>query len=314
CKASGDPHFFTYDGQKIDFMGTCQYTLSRSLIKNDECAFNVEVKNEARKRSKPNVSWVRSVYFTIYGVRVKLHLRKKLYINEKRAYPPVSLANGRLNIIRSGKSLEATTECGIRVKFDGVHLVKVKVPKKYSGRMTGLCGDCNGVKDDLRLANGTDVTDVAKGRFEMIAVSPSIECAKSTKKVVSRDDSCGMIRKTDGPFAKCIESLGTDVMNYFDECTYDACSYEGSPEDIKGSVCKSLEAFAADCEDAGIVVRWRTANFCPLPCGENMKYNPAMSGCQETCSGLPPLDQCPIDLSEGCECEDGFVLSGDGCV
>ncbi|KAK6172766.1 hypothetical protein SNE40_016361 [Patella caerulea] len=328
CKANGDPHFHTFDGQKIDFMGKCRYTLSRSLIADDACSFDVEVKNHVRN-NKPKVSWVRSVFFKIYGIEVKLHLRNKLFVNGKRAYPPVSLAGGRLNVIKSGKSLEATTDCGIRVKFDGNHLVKVKVPKKYAGRLTGLCGDCNKEKDDFRLANGTDVTEVKerfalignsylipsqKAKPECVSVQPTLECSKKVSKLVSTDDSCGMIKNTDGPFAKCIKALGDDVIDYFDGCTYDACSYENQPAELKSSVCKSLEAFAADCEDVGIIVAWRSAGLCPLTCSENMHYSPSISGCQETCSGLPPLDQCPVDLSEGCKCDEGFVLSGETCV
>jgi fructose-1,6-bisphosphatase len=30
CMASGDPHYKTYDGQMIHFMGTCKYTLTKT--------------------------------------------------------------------------------------------------------------------------------------------------------------------------------------------------------------------------------------------------------------------------------------------
>ena len=33
----------------------------------------------------------------------------------------------------------------------------MSVPKTYSGKVTGLCGDCNGVKDDFKTAAGEDV-------------------------------------------------------------------------------------------------------------------------------------------------------------
>ena len=87
-----------------------------------------------------------------------------------RKYPPFVGANGRLSISLSGKFVQITTKCGVEVAFDGLHLVKVKVPRHYSNMMTGLCGDCNGVKDDLRLKNGSDVSHL-KDKFSRIGIS-----------------------------------------------------------------------------------------------------------------------------------------------
>ena len=44
------------------------------------------------------------------------------------------------------------------VNFDGVHAVSVTVPGKYRGQLTGLCGDCNGKRDDMRTSTGRDVS------------------------------------------------------------------------------------------------------------------------------------------------------------
>jgi hypothetical protein len=48
CTASGDPHYKTYDGQMIHFMGDCKYTLTKSIKDIGNCTFNVEVQNERR--------------------------------------------------------------------------------------------------------------------------------------------------------------------------------------------------------------------------------------------------------------------------
>ena len=69
--ASGDPHYKTYDGNLIHFMGTCKYTLTKSTIEDDACGFNVEVKNEHRKK-KSDVSYTRYVDVKIYGISVRI--------------------------------------------------------------------------------------------------------------------------------------------------------------------------------------------------------------------------------------------------
>ena len=69
CMASGDPHYKTYDGQWIHYMGHCKYTLTR-LLQDTECQFNVEVKN----RGKPNkhVTWTKYVEVSIHGHIIRL--------------------------------------------------------------------------------------------------------------------------------------------------------------------------------------------------------------------------------------------------
>ena len=61
-------------------------------------------------------------------------------------------------------------KCGIVIGFYGNNLKSVAivdVPCKYggSGRLVGLCGDCDGRSNDLRTLDGTDVS----GRPNMFA-------------------------------------------------------------------------------------------------------------------------------------------------
>jgi len=93
-------------------------------------------------------------------------------LNLKIAYFPfqvngikVSLPNkngsSNIEISRSGSYVTAfSSECNIRVQFDGNHLVSVKVPRDYfGGNLTGICGNCNGnYNDDLQTKDGKDVS------------------------------------------------------------------------------------------------------------------------------------------------------------
>ena len=82
CSASGDPHYLTYDGMKIHYMGTCMYTLTKSTTINDPCAFNVEVKNEHRK-GKTHVSYTRMAFIEILNKRIELLQDKVVKVSSK---------------------------------------------------------------------------------------------------------------------------------------------------------------------------------------------------------------------------------------
>ena len=45
-----------------------------------------------------------------------------------------------------------------------------------------------------------------------------------------------------------------------------------------------------------------------------MHYSRSISGCARTCAKPPSVDLCDTDFREGCECDEGHVLSGDSCV
>ncbi|XP_046332236.2 zonadhesin-like isoform X2 [Haliotis rufescens] len=332
CKVNGDPHYRTFDGQMINFMGECMYTLSKSIDQSDPCAFNVEIKNEVRD-GKTMVSWARLIDFSIYGLTVRLALRRKVYVNGLRKYPPFIGANGKLSVTINGQFVQVTTMCGIEVAFDGLHLVKVKVPKRYATRMTGLCGDCNGIEDDFRLSNGTDVSTLDT-KFSQIGnsylvfdnsdkpdntdncrvVEPDINCGADVINQLDATDKCGMIKDRSGPFAACINALSGEVQEYYEACTFDACLHKDDEDEMKGALCKSLEAFASECEESGFNVKWRSANMCPMDCGANSFYNPEITGCRQQCGASLSSALCDLDPREGCECAAGYILSGEECV
>ena len=94
-------------------------------------------------------------------------------INGQKKFLPVEENNKKLKIFRSGRFVQIWTECGVEVNFDGVHSVFVVTPAKYKGHLKGLCGDCNGKKDDFKTKNGKDVSK-KKNKFALIGDSYSV--------------------------------------------------------------------------------------------------------------------------------------------
>ena len=64
-----------------------------------------------------------------------------------------------------------STKCNINVIFDGRHMVNVMVPKRYKNKMSGICGNCDGIKNDLKTAGGKDVSDKPRKMYRMIGDS-----------------------------------------------------------------------------------------------------------------------------------------------
>lgn len=51
-----------------------------------------------------------------------------------------------------------------------------------------------------------------------------------------------------------------------------------------------------------------------MTCQSHATYKICVSGCPKTCSNINDNSKCTMACSEGCECDDGYVLSGDKCV
>lgn len=63
-----------------------------------------------------------------------------------------------------------TTNWGLRVQFDGRHRVSVKIRGSFSSKLTGICGDCNGIRDDFRTKEGKDVSK-DRNKYSLIGTS-----------------------------------------------------------------------------------------------------------------------------------------------
>ncbi|KAK5892520.1 hypothetical protein CesoFtcFv8_012890 [Champsocephalus esox] len=321
CTASGDPHYRTFDGRRFDFQGTCVYQLVGLCSQQQGLVpFKVTVQND--HRGSKAVSYTRTVTFSIYGITLTISREypHKVLLNGQLASLPLDY-NNELVVFLSGGTAVVETDAGITVTFDWRGRVSVSLPSNYQGAVCGLCGNYNGkAQDDLTMRNGqTSKNGAELGESWQVALVPGCSsvcqgawcqaCSDSHRKKYQAQKYCGIIADLAGPFRDCHSSV--DPAPYLEDCVYDACQYHGH----QGSVCDAVGVYVSACQSQGITIRsWRTDAFCPMVCPANSHYTLYATGCPVTCASLTSLTTCHRACSEACECDEGYLQSGDTCV
>ncbi|XP_053183557.1 IgGFc-binding protein, partial [Scomber japonicus] len=321
CTASGDPHYRTFDGRKFDFQGTCVYQLVGLCSEQAGLVpFKVTVHND--HRGSKAVSYTKTVKFSIYGITIMISKEypHRVLLNGQLASMPLNY-NNELMVSISGRTAVVETLAGITVTFDWQSTVTVTLPSNYQGAVCGLCGNYNGkAQDDLIMKNSQTAPNGDKlGESWQVATVPGCSsvcqgawcqaCSDSQKKVYEAQKYCGIIADKAGPFRNCHSHV--DPAPYLEDCVYDACHYHGHHR----SVCDAVGVYVSACQSQGITIHsWRTNTFCPMECPDNSHYTLCATGCPATCASLIPLTTCHRPCAEACECDEGYLLSGDTCV
>ncbi|XP_074402790.1 IgGFc-binding protein [Zonotrichia albicollis] len=290
CVVEGDPHYHTFDKQLHNFMGTCTYTLSKLCDSNSSLpSFNVQVANEL------------------------------LILNNERVYTPVQNRLQGVTIGNIGRFIVVETDFGVIVKFDGNHHLEITLPRSYFSQVHGMCGNFNGnLEDDLSLTNGTTVTapqfgnswevekDSDKGCLPDLREDDEPPCTAENKQVIERQ--CNVLKSD--KFKVCHSLVNPD--DFIEICVYDMCQYDG----MKSALCDIVQVYVDTCKNHGITIKWRNSTFCPLPCPSRSHYKDCVSPCPSTCSDIFASSLCENteECTEGCECDDNYVLSNGNCV
>ncbi|XP_035683331.1 zonadhesin-like [Branchiostoma floridae] len=314
CKAFGDPHFFIPDKTSHKFQGPCTYTFAKDCVGND---FTVETKHEPSD-SNPSVSVVDAVYviITIDAVEWTICILqgKVVWVNGVTRTLPLSLAGGQIDVKLTGRyvRVELVDLCVV-ILYDGLHQVKVEIPRNYQNRLCGLCGNFNGDNtDDYRLPDGT-VTDLNTfgNSWQTDAPCDWDPPTGDPPNLGPCDPQyagpCDVLTDLNGPFADCHGYV--DPTPYRDACVFDMCSTEGE------WLCCDLETYYDACMDVDVEpFIWRSTDLCPMDCPANSVYSPCVSPCHATCVDPNGPDNCDLPCVEGCECDEGYLESGLECV
>ncbi|XP_034146822.1 MAM and LDL-receptor class A domain-containing protein 2 isoform X3 [Esox lucius] len=318
CTVHSNPHYSTFDGANFRFVGPCTYVLAKVCLSSSSSEtplpyFSIEVKNELRGNS--SVSAVQKVIVQMENLEVSLHRRQnhRVMVNGIWRELPLSLNSGTINIRSSVTSI--ILETNLFISYDIFGSVRVTIPPSYSGKVCGICGNFNYLRDDDYLTPDGSNTTIAvplgqswQGGKSCDSTTVAQMCSPNKEAEYASELYCGSLVSRHGPFAGCQSVLGAE--SYFRSCIVEMCGAVGDTKVL----CEALESYADMCRKAGVLVpSWRNSTICPLKCVGNSHYNACAEGCPEVCSSMDTQGACGSCL-ERCDCDPGFKLSGGRCV
>ncbi|XP_035672719.1 IgGFc-binding protein-like [Branchiostoma floridae] len=310
CHGNGDPHFHTFDGMTVDFMGVCTYTLSRTTD-NSVTPFDIRTRH-GRRSGNTAVSFIDTLIVQVYSDEIVFQRRGGIYVNGPPVSLPVTLSSG-VEIFKSGLHIMMTTPFGLQAGYDGKDNAFVVLPAPYMNKVTGICGNFNLNKnDDFLKADGTLATSQNELgdsflRGQDICVT-TVDDPRADCDIFAMSALCSVLTDPSEAFAPCHDTV--DPEPFFDNCVYDLCAYDGDTRWL----CNTAKAYVDACMAAGVeICDWRSDSFCEKQCTRNAHYTGCEAGCPATCSNPSAPDQCGV-RAEGCVCDDGFYFSGTVCI
>ncbi|NWX42234.1 ZAN protein, partial [Steatornis caripensis] len=317
CQVAGDPHYFTFDGMMYTFVGTCTYTLVEVVNTNNVIPITILGKNE--DRGLRGATYLKEVYIDVYGVRITLQKNQGILLNNERVYTPVENRLRGVSIGKVGRFIVVEIDFGVIVKYDGNHYLEITLPQSYFSKVHGMCGNFNDNReDDLSLPNGTLVSvtqfgnswkveeDSDAGCLSDLREDDVPPCTAENKPVI--ESQCNVLKSDE--FKACHNLVKPE--DFIQICIYDMCQYDG----MKSTLCDIVQVYVDTCRNHGVTIKWRNSTFCPLSCLPHSHYTDCVSTCPSTCNDIFASSLCEKteECTEGCECDDNYVLSNGECV
>ncbi|XP_025836285.1 hemocytin [Agrilus planipennis] len=314
CSTWGDSHYKTFDGKMYDYQGQCDYVLAKGVLTTDE-SFDISIQNVPC--GALGVSCSKSVTIKVgHGSQMeKITLTRESSI-------PVGTGLKRMSIRQKGLFvIVEAAELGLVILWDKGTRVYIKLDPQWKDKVKGLCGNYNdNENDDFQTPSG-GITEVSAQLFgdswklqsycpETVEITDT--CEQRPDRKIWAVKKCSILKSS--LFAPCHSEVSVD--DYLNRCIFDTCACDqgGDCE----CLCTALAAYAQECNNKGVPVKWRSQELCPIQCDQRCsKYSPCISTCPlETCDNLPvqsKLSKLCTESSciEGCQmkpCPPGHIF------
>ncbi|XP_069509272.1 alpha-tectorin-like isoform X2 [Ambystoma mexicanum] len=317
CLSTGAYLFTTFDARYFKIQRNCTYVLSQSCYDSALPSYLVEAQSEYEGILASGVHTV-NIYVYHTGITIYSGNIGPVLINGTWSMVPATLSGGKINVYRSGLSVQVSTDFGLKVIYDGRHHVTVTLLMANNYSTCGLCGNSNSTPLDA----SSSVTPILTTSQPFFGASGSVDnneqrctedvvapsCSGQNVALYNGSTYCGIMSDTAGPFASCNAVLHPET--FVMSCIYDLCTSSGN----HSVLCLSIAVYMAQCQALNITVgQWRISTLCDINCPENSHYELCGGSCQDSCSASLQLP-CGGSCFEGCFCDGGFLRSGDECV
>ncbi|CAH2276180.1 von Willebrand factor [Pelobates cultripes] len=316
CFVTGQSHFKSFDNKHFTFSGICHYLLAKDTMDN---SFSVVIETVQCADDQDAVC-IRSASVRLQedmqNITIKLKHGGMVALDGQDILLP--LLQGPLRIQTTVmSSVRLSYKDDLQIDWDGHGKLLVKVSSIYSDYTSGLCGNYNGNQgDDFLSPSGLvepSVEDFGNswklsGDCEDVVKQDTDPCSLNPKRARYADEVCLMIMTS--TFEPCHDKVNPEP--YLKNCRYDVCSCS----DGKECMCSAFSMYAVACSRKGVIIDWRTPEFCPLKCSEGKIYQQCRSPCNQTCRSLSlPDSDCREYCMEGCYCPAGLFVNELGeCV
>ncbi|NWZ60204.1 MUC5B protein, partial [Haliaeetus albicilla] len=302
CTVYGNGHYMSFDGEKFDFLGDCDYILAQDFCPNnmDAGTFRIVIQNNACGKSLSICSLKITLIFESSEIRL---LEGRI---QEIATDPGAEKNYKVDL--RGGYIVIETNQGMNFMWDQKTTVVVHVAPSFQGKVCGLCGDFDGrSRNDFTTRGQSMEMSIQEfgNSWKITSTCSNINmtdlCADQPFKSALGHKHCSIIKSN--IFEACHSKV--NPIPYYESCISDFCGCD-SVGDCE-CFCTSVAAYSRSCSRAGVCIDWRTPAICPVFCDyynppdkHEWFYKPCGASCLKTCRN--PQGKCGNLLYslEGC--------------